>query len=291
MTNPHCPACGEIGAPIVRSVAGYDIHRCATCALRYVPVAGLHGTVDYDELYQEGGLFTAHVDEAQSLRAGQRPRFARARRSALQQIRALRLRTLLEVGCGTGAFLSRVVEIGVECYGTDLSAEAIRLARAHLDSPLHVGPLDEEVFPGMRFDAVCSWEVLEHVTEPGAFLGSLVARLNPGGHLFLSTPNYESRWLWDGMEADPRSQPPVHLTFWDATSIRQFLERFELADIVIHRYSVPANAAQRISSAFFSYLVYPDALLRPSQRTTLLAHGRKVSEGSAQSIRVQGGSP
>jgi 2-polyprenyl-6-hydroxyphenyl methylase/3-demethylubiquinone-9 3-methyltransferase len=43
--------------------------------------------------------------------------------------------------------------------------------------------------PPATFDLVTSMEVIEHVTDPAAFIGDLAARLAPGGLMILSTPN------------------------------------------------------------------------------------------------------
>ena len=40
-----------------------------------------------------------------------------------------------------------------------------------------------------KFDLVTSMEVVEHVTDPAAFVAELAARLAPGGLMILSTPN------------------------------------------------------------------------------------------------------
>jgi len=40
-----------------------------------------------------------------------------------------------------------------------------------------------------QFDLVTSMEVIEHVSDPAAFIGELAARLAPGGLMILSTPN------------------------------------------------------------------------------------------------------
>src|SRR5206468_2348627 len=46
-----------------------------------------------------------------------------------------------------------------------------------------------ESLAGERFDLVVSMEVVEHVTDPAAFVAGLVAALAEDGLLVLSTPN------------------------------------------------------------------------------------------------------
>jgi 2-polyprenyl-6-hydroxyphenyl methylase/3-demethylubiquinone-9 3-methyltransferase len=46
-----------------------------------------------------------------------------------------------------------------------------------------------EDLPGRRFDLVTSMEVIEHVSNPAAFVAGLADALAPGGLMILSTPN------------------------------------------------------------------------------------------------------
>jgi 2-polyprenyl-6-hydroxyphenyl methylase/3-demethylubiquinone-9 3-methyltransferase len=100
-------------------------------------------------------------------------------------------RTALDVGCGAGLLAEPLARLGARVSGIDASPELIAIAREHaaatgLEVDYHAGDVQE--LDG-RFDLVTCMEVIEHVTDPAAFVQALAGRLAPGGLLILSTPN------------------------------------------------------------------------------------------------------
>ena len=96
----------------------------------------------------------------------------------------------LDMGCGAGLLAEPLARMGAAVTGIDGSAEVIAAARAHaagLEIDYRVGGVEAVV--GELFDLVTSLEVIEHVTDPGAFVQGLAAALAPGGLMLLSTPN------------------------------------------------------------------------------------------------------
>jgi SAM-dependent methyltransferase len=120
---------------------------------------------------------------------------------------------ILEVGCGTGAFLERIErELKVRPEGVELSSSA---ANAAIAKGLCVSQKDlEELLITSRgsYDAVCAFQVLEHVSDPLGFLQSTIKLLKPGGKLIIAVPNMDS-FLRYATEDLP-NQPPHHITHW-----------------------------------------------------------------------------
>ena len=105
---------------------------------------------------------------------------------------ALADRAALDVGCGAGLLAEPLARMGAKVTGVDAAPENIAAARDHaagqgLSISYFAGEL--AALPPSPFDLVTSMEVVEHVTDPAAFIGELAARLAPGGLMILSTPN------------------------------------------------------------------------------------------------------
>jgi 2-polyprenyl-6-hydroxyphenyl methylase/3-demethylubiquinone-9 3-methyltransferase len=85
-----------------------------------------------------------------------------------------------------------LARLGAAVTGVDAAPENVAAARAHaalsgLAVDYRAGSVD--ALAGAAFDLVTSMEVIEHVTDPAAFVVGLASVLAPGGLMILSTPN------------------------------------------------------------------------------------------------------
>jgi 2-polyprenyl-6-hydroxyphenyl methylase/3-demethylubiquinone-9 3-methyltransferase len=105
--------------------------------------------------------------------------------------RPLEGKTALDVGCGAGLLAEPLARLGAKVTGVDASSDLIAVAREHAQAmgvEVDYRAADVLEIQG-RFDLVTCMEVIEHVAEPAAFVGTLAKLLAPGGLLILSTPN------------------------------------------------------------------------------------------------------
>jgi 2-polyprenyl-3-methyl-5-hydroxy-6-metoxy-1,4-benzoquinol methylase len=96
---------------------------------------------------------------------------------------------VLDIGCGVGQVVGRLMAAGFEAYGVDVSEPNIERAktvcsRCQLYDGKHLP------FPDGFFASVGALNVLEHVEEPEAFLQELVRVVEPGGRVIVSSPNF-----------------------------------------------------------------------------------------------------
>lgn len=122
---------------------------------------------------------------------------------------------LLEFGCGSGNVLGRLQEFG-EAVGMEPDPRLRAAARAAgLDVRAGALPGDLAVPDGWA-DVVLLLDVLEHLTDDAAALGTARRAVRNGGLLVLTVPAY--RWLWSGHDVTLG-----HLRRYTARELRRLL--------------------------------------------------------------------
>jgi SAM-dependent methyltransferase len=101
-------------------------------------------------------------------------------------------RTILDVGCGAGAFGAALKARRSDAVvtGVEIDPRAAEAARARLDRVLTGDALAALASLGdERFDTIVLNDVLEHVVDPEALLRDLAAHVAAGGCVVASIPN------------------------------------------------------------------------------------------------------
>jgi SAM-dependent methyltransferase len=98
---------------------------------------------------------------------------------------------VLDAACGVGYGSAFLGEVAAHVVGLDRDEPAIAYARARYARPnveFRVGDVLALDFPDASFDAVCSFETIEHVEDADAFVAEAARVLRPGGVFLVSTP-------------------------------------------------------------------------------------------------------
>lgn len=210
--STSCRVCSSPELKPQFSANGYSLDRCRACD--FVQVRERPTAEALDKIYGEQYFTHSKYQDQQTLAVEVERRLALLDRFVPAGAR------ILDAGCAIGDFVA-AANRKYDAYGMDRSAFAIEVARAkhpELEGRVWAGFL-EDMQPAERgFDAICLWDVIEHVWDPVATLQTLMLHLKPGGFLLLSTPSIDApiaRLMgryWAFMT------PPEHLGFFGGKS-------------------------------------------------------------------------
>lgn len=210
----------QVEAPSGAFDIDYALLRCSGCKLEFAYPA-IPGNSDfYRWITQQTGYYTENRWE-----------YARV----VEQIRNVNSTDeiqVLDVGCGDGRFLKRVVDFipNVRVYGIDTTPGAIQECVKHGISAF-CGSVQDFVTTQIgnwprRVDIVTAFHLLEHVPDPKGLVNQLVECLTDGGAIYVSTPYspmfFESRWF------DPLNHPPHHISRWNRSSFVELAHQLDL---------------------------------------------------------------
>lgn len=112
----------------------------------------------------------------------------------LKALRPFEGLSLLDIGCGGGLLSEPMARLGFTVCGADASERNIGTASAHaaqtgLQIEYRAVTAEALLAEGRSFDVILNMEVVEHVSDVGAFLAACAGLLKPGGITFVATMN------------------------------------------------------------------------------------------------------
>lgn len=114
--------------------------------------------------------------------------------AVLSDLRLPRNARILEAGCGVGGNIELLRRFG------EVSAlEPDAPSRAYVEARTGLAPSDGRLPDGLpyapgSFDAVCAFDVVEHVDDDRGAVAALASLLAPGGRLVVTVPAFQ--WMW-----------------------------------------------------------------------------------------------
>src|SRR5680860_1384468 len=102
------------------------------------------------------------------------------------------IKTVLDVGCGTGTHMKLLEDFGFKCEGIDINQEMLDIAKEKVNGSLTQADMTDFNLK-KKYDAIiCMFAAFNHLTEPGSAIKSIKCfgrHLNPGGILLIDLHN------------------------------------------------------------------------------------------------------
>jgi 2-polyprenyl-3-methyl-5-hydroxy-6-metoxy-1,4-benzoquinol methylase len=175
-----CPICEE-NHSLAKTfpLPGYAIYTCESCLVRVA-----QPFVDNREVYDNNFIKTKkpYLDTVAMNKKAYRE---------LSSYFNVTGKRILDIGCGTGSFLSKVKEHN-EVLGIEIS-ESYRAPLFANGIPHMIGNLEDNLkkIPDGYFDLITLWDVLEHLDDPHKIILIGKSKLSASGQMIIWTNNYD----------------------------------------------------------------------------------------------------
>ncbi|MCB4799696.1 class I SAM-dependent methyltransferase [Tamlana sp. PT2-4] len=125
---------------------------------------------------------------------------------------------ILEIGSGGLGFIKKLNDLGYNITGLELNENSVKIGQS-----IGVNIKNESIQNHAKtnlgyYDFVCSFQVLEHISEVNSFIEAQISCLKKGGKLLISVPNNNSFIKFN--HGGILNAPPHHMGLWDINSLK-----------------------------------------------------------------------
>lgn len=150
---------------------------------------------------------------------------------------------VLDIGCSNAALLKHLDD-DFERFGLEPSVDAARVASDRGVAML--GGVLDDLDDDIQFDAILAIDVLEHLTNPTAFIEQVAAHLQSGGVFIGLTGDHEA-WEWSIQgNAYWYATLPEHQVFYCRRSIEQLAASHAMSLVSYERVSHARQKTSRV---------------------------------------------
>lgn len=198
----------------------FHLQKCASCG--FVLTSPRPTVIELPKYYQSDA-YISHSDKSSNL-VDQVYKISRTftlkwKYNLITKHSQTKPSSILDYGCGTGAFLHECQKHGMQIAGVEPSETARLQAREKTGTPI----AQDLTSISREFDVITLWHVLEHVINLDQTLSLLKNHLHKNGIMFIAVPNLQSadakvyKECWAGYDV------PRHLWHFSKKSMEKLL--------------------------------------------------------------------
>jgi len=138
---------------------------------------------------------------------------------------------ILDIGCGTGHFLTKCIKDGWQATGIEPNQTAKKLAT---ENGIQVYEELKEIDTSIKYKVISMWHVLEHVTDLNFYLKTIHKLLDKNGTFFVAVPNINSKDADIYKEKWAAYDVPRHLYHFSQQTMRALMKKhgFKISGII-----------------------------------------------------------
>ncbi|MEI2737901.1 MAG: class I SAM-dependent methyltransferase [Chitinophagaceae bacterium] len=231
----NCPVCGSADIKNVLSAKDYTVSNetfsifgCNACSFRFTQDVPDAASVSP---YYKSENYISHTNTSKGfinrLYQSVRKRTLKKKRKLIEKVTGIQKGSLLDVGSGTGAFVSEMKQAGWQVTGLEPDADARTVGKQSYN--IELGDISQFYqLQESAYDAITMWHVLEHVHDLQGYVAKLKLLLKEGGKLFIAVPNYTSKDAAAYKEYWAAYDVPRHLYHFSPASMQALMEKHGL---------------------------------------------------------------
>lgn len=164
---------------------------------------------------------------------------------------------VLEVGCGKGAFAKYIPQ--AQYLGLEFSTDAKKMAEENGVNVQNISIQEYAKNHSGEADVVCSFQVLEHVSNPHSFIQAKVDACRGGGVILIAVPSEDSfiQYAVNGI----LNMPPHHVGRFNDKCLHNIAQIFNLKLIDLYHEKVQPEHINFYKSVMFSKRFFAPKLL------------------------------
>ncbi len=230
-----CPICNSLAIAYVHDSIDYTVSKkkfsiweCHNCFVRFTQDVPSQQEIGP---YYKAEAYISHTDTQKGLinkiYHKVRNYTLKSKRKLIQHETSLSKGNILDIGCGTGAFLNEMKSASWNITGLEPDKKASKMA-----SKLYgINTQNPEVLfqlPKNSYDAITMWHVLEHVHQLHEYIKALYDLIKDNGSIFIAVPNYTSYDASHYKEHWAAYDVPRHLFHFSPQSMEALLNKHGL---------------------------------------------------------------
>ena len=245
-----CPICGLDESKVFlnskdysTSKEAFSIRECGSCSFRFTSPIPAEDKIGE---YYQSEEYISHTDSSAGL---MNKVYRLVRKLAIKKKEQLARngvldKSLLDIGCGTGDFLSFCKTNGWNVLGLEPDNGARAICKEKQVETHHIDHLHH--LPESSFSVVTMWHVLEHVYHLNRDFNQIRKILKPEGKLIIAVPNCSSHDAQKYGKFWAAYDLPIHLYHFRPEDMRRFAGK--------HDFSVDQILPMKYDSYYVSML-------------------------------------